>query len=157
MDPTLFTVTEVLALLFPSQFPDVKFSASQVLALKSDPKLDRIITLLEKIMTDLETATAAIAAINDATNAQAATLTTIGTNLKATSDNIAALIAKLGTTVPADVLAGLQANLAHVQAVSTALQAQADFSTQLASQGAATPVPVPVPPAPPAPAPVPAP
>lgn len=149
----MFTVEEVLALLFPSQFPNVTFSAAQVLALKSDPKLDRIILLLEKIMTDLETANAAIAAINDATNAQGVQLTAIGASLQTTSANISALIAKLGTTVPADVLTGLQANLAHVQAVSAALQAQADFSTQLASQGAATPVPVPVPPAP-APVPV---
>ncbi len=95
-------------------------------------KLDSILKGERVIMAQLDDALAALKKIDDATTQEAASLQQV-------SDNLDKLIAGLGTTVPADVLAGLQAQADRVQA-------SADFAKALASKGAPDPVPVPAPP-----------
>lgn len=95
-------------------------------------KLDSILKGEKVIMAQLDDALAALKKIDDATTQEAGSLQQV-------SDNLDTLIAKIGTTVPPDVLAGLQAQADRVQA-------SADFAKALASKGAPNPVPVPVPP-----------
>jgi ABC-type transporter Mla subunit MlaD len=98
--------------------------------------LGAVLRIQEKIMSAQQDALKALEKINEATNQQ-------GENLQTVSDNLDALIAKLGTSVPQDVLDGLQTAADHIAA-------QAEFSKALASKGSSNPVPV-EPPSPPAP------
>ena len=115
--------------------------------------LQTILQHTEKLMSQLDDANAALAAINAATTQQGVTLAAEGTSLQTISDNLDALIVQLGTNVPPAVLAGLTAAASSTQALSDSMTAQAAFATAVASKGVATPVPLPVPPPTPIPAP----
>ncbi len=104
----------------------------------------------ETIVANTQQALDAIKQIDVASTKQGETLQALADNEQKVSDNLDALIAKIGNSVPDDVIAGLKAAADHAQTVSDHLSAQADFSKALASKGADTPVPVPVPVAPPA-------
>lgn len=112
----------------------------------------------EKIMTGQEIANAALTKIDQETTAQgvvlaqeADTLTSLTASQNTISDEIKALLAKT-PDLPADFVTSitakadaLGAQTATMTAMAASLKAQADFSAQLASQGADNPVPVPVP------------
>ncbi len=105
----------------------------------------------ESIMATVQELTDAIAKIDAATTKQGQALQIIADDEQKTSDTLDALIVKLGTSVPPEVVAQVQALADRAQTVSDHLDAQAAFSTALAAKGAATPVPTPPPPAPPLP------
>lgn len=135
--------------------PKVEINATVFVVLNNDNQ-DFQKTVLEsltglkdlgaQIMAKIDDATAALKAINDATNQQAQVLGQEATSLQTISDNIDALIVQAqGSTITPELLAGLQAQADAAAAVSTSLQAHADFAAAIASKGAVTPVPVPVP------------
>ncbi len=100
----------------------------------------------EKIMAAIDDANAALKKIDDATTAQGVALAAEAASLQTLSDEMDAFIAAAGATVPAQVLADLQARADKVAAISDSIQKQADFSAAIAAKGVTNPVPVPVPP-----------
>ena len=88
-------------------------------------------------MAALDDANAAIAAIDAATTKQGTVLAAEADTLQKISDEMDAIIA--APNVPADMVAKLQSLATTAQAVSDSLDAQAAFSTAIASKGSAGP------------------
>lgn len=122
-------------------------------------KTERLLTMADTTQATLQDAMAALKTINDSTDQQAAALKQEGDNLKTVSDNQKALVAQLKAMAEKDansqaifqpLIDGIVADAAKTKAIADSIQAHADFSKQLASQGATNPVPAPVPVATPA-------
>lgn len=100
----------------------------------------------EKIMAGQQDALDALKKIDDATTKQGVVLGGLGDTLQEVNNDLDDLIAKVGTSVPQDVLDGLKAAADKTQAISDSLDTHAEFSKGLAAKWQVDPVPDPVPP-----------
>lgn len=100
----------------------------------------------EQIMASQQDALAALGKIDTATTNQGMRLGQLGDSLQETHNDITDLIAQLGTTVPQEVLDGLNAIADKTQVISNSLDQHAEFSKEIAGKWQTNPVPVPVPP-----------
>lgn len=98
-----------------------------------------------KIMSLLDDANTALDTIAAETTKQGLVLSAEAVTLQTVSEEVKQLILDSKGTLPADFVTRLQSVAAKTSAISATIQANADFSTKIATEGANNPVPVPVP------------
>lgn len=110
--------------------------------------LEHLQTTGESNMATINEALKLIKGMADTDEKNAAALQTVAASLGKVSDNIDALVAKIGAAtvdVPAEVMLALQTEADKVDAVRAGIEQLAATSAALAAKGVETPVPVPAP------------